>query len=181
MKVPQEQSQSQSKNQKNEKTEHLAQSNAGMYLASNHAKMIWQGNKSLIVKSMDFRDSVGKSFYLMGGNACYGVITIKSIAPITLKQFKDLSSKHRVTQREKEEWWAHKKGLFAYEFDFKKFDPPRTVAVPANVQTFVDEVKFLTEEEVKKSIEPFKPIKLQKPSKEFEDEKELADYLFGGN
>lgn len=180
--MPQDQNQNQNKSQKTEtKTEHLAQSNAGMYLASNHAKMIWQGNKSLIVKSVNFKESVGKSFYLMGGNACFGVIKIKSIAPITLKQFEELSGKHRVTQKEKEEWWTHKKGLFAYEFDFKKFDMPRTVAVPADIQTFVDEVKFLTEEEVKKSAEPFKPIKLQKPSKEFEDEKELADYLFGGN
>jgi hypothetical protein len=40
---------------------YLSESNDGLYLAENHAKMIWQGNKDLIVKEVEMKTLVGRS------------------------------------------------------------------------------------------------------------------------
>lgn len=116
----------------------------GLYLVEPHAKMIWQGNKDLIVKSVNFKDTVGNMYYLIGGNNCYGIIKIKKIKPINLKEFRELEHRHRISEQERTEWWPHKKVLFAYEFDIvKKFEEPKAVLVPQGIQTFVKDVKFL--------------------------------------
>ena len=76
--------------QKNKKESYLMESSDGLYLAENHAKMIWQGNKNLIVKSLNFKGLVEKVLYLIGGNESYGIIKITSIVPINIKGLKIL-------------------------------------------------------------------------------------------
>lgn len=173
-----------------EVSEYLTESTEGMYLAGNHARMIWQGNKSLIVKSVNFKQALGKVFYVIGANDCYGAIKIKSINEITLSKFRELEGKHRITQKECKEWFAGKKVLYAYEFDMvQKFDLPKRVSVPQEIKTFMKEVKFLSdydlvlvkkEPELIESVAPFQSFNLMEPAKRFCDERELLDYLFGG-
>ena len=74
--------------EKKKTNEPLQKSTKGINLASNHAKMIWQGNKDLIVKDTNTREAIGKLYYVVGGNDCYSVIKIKDVSQINLKQFK---------------------------------------------------------------------------------------------
>jgi len=134
---------------KTSSSEKLEESCAGFYQAENHAKMIWQGNKDLIVLGVDFKDSIGKSFYLVSGNNCYGVVRLKGNKQISMKEFDALAERHRVTDSEKKLWWSGKKVLYAYDFDFTKFEDFKRVAIPDKVETFVDRVEFLKEDDRK--------------------------------
>jgi len=145
---------------KKDKAEYLTETSAGMYLSANHAKMIWQGNKTLIVLGVNYRGTVGSRFYIIGGNDCYGVIKISSIQPIDLAAFRELSSRHRLTEKERKERWPNKKVLYAYFFDIvKKFDIPKRVAVLDGNRTFMEKVSFLSSEEkcLEDGIYEYKP------------------------
>lgn len=157
---------------------YLSESAAGFYFPGNHAKMIWQGNKSLIVKALEYKNVVDKVFYIIGDNNCYGALKITSKRAINLKEFAGLAERHRVNDKEKSEWFRGKKLLYAYEFEvLKKFDCPKRVSVPDDVETLISQVEFLKEE---LAPEPFQTFTLMKPAKEFFNEEKLLDYLFGG-
>jgi DNA adenine methylase len=140
--------------------EYLSETNKGIYLISQQAKMIWQGNKELIIKGLNYKNANGQAFYLIGGNDCYGVIKIKAIKEINLADFKNLESKHRITDLERKKLFPNKKVLFAYEFDFiKKFEEPRRVAVPTGTDNFMEDIKFLDETELIKDVIDYDPVK----------------------
>ena len=126
----------------------LVESREGLYLVPEHAHMIWTGSKTLIVKKKRFDFTVGKHFYLVGGNRCFGIIKIKSIEPITLKEFEELRNEHKITDEERKRWWPNAKTLYAYRFELvERFDPPKYVLVPPGTQTFMTTVKFLNQVE----------------------------------
>jgi phosphoribosyl 1,2-cyclic phosphodiesterase len=142
---------------------YLQQEMPGMYLIEPHARMIWQGSKTLIIKGKNFRNSAGKLYYLIGGNNVYGIIKINLISPIGLKQFKELEPKHKITNEERSEWWNGKQELYAYNFTFtKRFDEPKTTAIPQGVQTFIRNVKFLNDRvlELIKDVPNYDPSKI---------------------
>jgi len=171
--------------QKSKKYSFLTESSDGLYLAENHAKMIWQGNKNLIVKSLNFKGLVDKLLYIIGGNESYGVAQIKKITPLTLKRFKELEGRHRITEQERKLWWDGKKTLFAYEFDFvMKFDILRRVAIPEGTRNLLKGVKFLSDEKINATLtEKMKNIILVKNFVSFSGvdlelkEKEKKDFL----
>ncbi len=139
--------------QKSNDYSYLKESSDGLYLAENQAKMIWQGNKSLIVKSLNFKGLVDKLLYLIGGNESYGVIKIKKITPINLEKFKNLEERHRITDQERKLWWGTKQTLFAYEFEFvKKFGVLRRVAIPEGTRNLLKGVKFLFDEKINSTL-----------------------------
>ena len=126
--------------------QNLIQNLLGLNLAQNHAKMLWQGNKSLILKAKDYPNAKGKLFYVVGGNEAYGVIRITDIQPIDEKGFTEKANEHRITSQEKELWWPGKQKLFAYEFKIvRKFEQPQLVESTSPLTDLVDEVKFLSE------------------------------------
>lgn len=163
----------------------LIESSDGFYLSENHAKMIWQGNKGLIVKSLNFKGLVGKLLYIIGGNESYGIIKILKITPINLKRFKELSERHRITEQERKLWWIGKQTLFAYEFDFvKKFDILRRVSIPEGTRNLLKGVKFLSDKKINATLtEKMKNIILVKNFVSFSGvdlnlkEKEKKDFL----
>lgn len=149
---------------------HAIKNTEGLYLVAPHGKMIWQGNKTIIVKSKEFRGSLGKSYYLIEGNRCYGIIKIKSIHSINLEKFKELFLKHRITDEERYKWWMNKQILFAYEFELiKKFKEPRYIEKPKGIQIFIKNVKFLNLNTID-NIENIKEYDPAKPNNE-----QLAD------
>ena len=137
-----------SKKRSADSDKYLHEESAGIYLPENHANMIWQGNKRLIVLAIDCPGAVGKNFYLVGGNVCYGVVKITKKLQINLNQFKLLEDKHRITQRDMNEWWPGKKVFFAYMFDFNKLEIPRHVSSENDGKIFVQKVEFLSEKEM---------------------------------
>ena len=126
-------------------TEYLSETSNGIYLKGDHAKMIWQGNKTIIIQNMVFEHVKGKDLYLIGNNLCYGIIRVKDIKPVNIEEFRKMSSEHKITEKERNEWWTGKKQLYAYSFEFRRFDDPKRVAVEEGVQTFVKDVNFLSE------------------------------------
>ena len=127
-------------------SDQLIQSFEGFYIDGNHATMIWQGNKTLIIKPEIFIDSIGKLFYLIGGNDVYGIIKIRNIELIDLVEFNKRSSEHMITESERLKWWFSKKKLFAYEFDIVKlFEFPTLVGIPDGTKTIITDVQFLSE------------------------------------
>jgi hypothetical protein len=126
--------------------EQLMQNFNGLHFPENHAKMIWQGNESLIVREKYFTNVVGKLFYIVGSNLSYGVIRIVGVNPISLQEFSSLSEQHRVTEQERSLWWSGKKKLFAYEFKMvNKFDAPILTDVPNSDEFFMEQVNFLND------------------------------------
>jgi len=139
--------------------------------------MVWQGNKSLIVKPVNYRNIVDKVFYIIGGNDCYGALKITGKKEISLADFKKLGERHRITEKEAKEWFAGKKVLYAYEFEvLKKFELPVRVSIPSGTKTLIDKVEFLKESG---ELEPCKGFVPMKPAKEFCNEEKMLDYLFG--
>jgi len=147
------QNQNQNKNEK-----YLEESTQGIYLPDNHAKMIWQGNKKLLVDSCAYKDVVGKNFYVIGGNNCYGVVKVTQKKAITLKQFKELESYHKISELETKDWFKGKKILFAYSFEsVDMFPEPRSVSANKEKKLFSNFVLFLSEEDFKENLFKYDP------------------------
>ncbi len=126
--------------------EQLIQNFDGFHLAENQAKMIWQGNKTLIVKEQKFKNVKNKLFYFIGGNLAFGVIRIVDTKQIDLKDFEGLKDRHRVSDTERKLWWPGKQKFFAYEFKVvANFEEPRLVEVPGDDPSFIKDVKFLSD------------------------------------
>lgn len=135
--------------QKQDTEQYLSEVTDGFYLLDHHARMIWQKNKSLIVKSMKFENVEGKQFYLIGNNLAYSVIKINSVHPISLDMFRNLEEKHRISDKEAKNLFGSKKMLFAYEFEvIHNFDIPKMVAIPKDTTDFIAQVQFLSEPEI---------------------------------
>ncbi len=115
----------------------------GLYLVEPHGELIWRNRKRAIVKSVRFAAHLGEPLYLLSGKLCYGVIILDSPVEIDLKEFKDLSPKHLVSEEEREQWWPGKKKLFYYHVLIdKKFETPRKWKYVRGVQNFVLKVEF---------------------------------------
>jgi len=115
----------------------------GIYLTEPHGKLIWEGQKKLIVKSKAFTENVMTPLYLISGNKVFGIIKLRDPKPIDLEDFASLQSKHKISDKERSKWWPNKHKLFAYEFNFlKKFEEPKHYDAPQGVQVFIKEVKL---------------------------------------
>jgi len=143
-------------------SESLQERQSGICLEPNHAKMIWQGNKDVIVREKSYRFATNKPFYLIGSNECYGVIVITKTSQLTLNDFETLKNRHRITDEERKEWWPNKQMLYRYDFELvEKFDPIRLVKVKDGEQTFLYDVSFIGDP---KNIEEIESDKKYNPS-----------------
>jgi len=118
--------------------------NEALKLDESHTKMIWQGNKQMIVLPIEYKNSVGKSYYLVGGNNCYGIVKIVGCNPINIEQFNELESKHRMTEKERIMKWSEKKVLYSYNFEvLESFPIPRMVLLPNESGFFIESIAFM--------------------------------------
>lgn len=130
----------------------------GLYLVEPHGRLIAEGKKTLIVKSKNFKNQVGKDFFLLSGGLAFGIIRLKAPQQISLEDFEKLREKHQISEAERKEWWSGKESFFAFPFQLKElFSPAKTVKIPRGAQTFVKDVKLLEDEtEVELFIETLK-------------------------
>ena len=118
----------------------------GIYLPKPHAELIWSGEKKLIIKAKNYKNMINKPLYFMDKDYSYGILRLKKPKLISLKEFRQLADKHMITEEERKKWWGDNTKLYAYEFDIlDKFEDPKPVEIPAGVQTFVSETKFLSD------------------------------------
>lgn len=117
---------------------------AGLYLVEPHGELIWRSRKKAIVKSVRFTAHIGEPLYLLSGKLCYGIIKLDSAVEINLKEFKELTPKHLVSEEEREQWWNGKRKLFYYPVIIEKiFETPRKWRYETGVQNFVKHVEFI--------------------------------------
>ena len=139
----------------------------GFYLAEPHAKWVFTGKKSLIVKAKSF-DIKNKLHLLCGKDYVYGVIIIRDI----ISDF-DISATqkfHLVSPSQAKRWW---KGLnlYLYMFEFHPFEKPLEYDRPQGVQTFLKKVEIKEQKDIglpfKGDLKPIglSPFKIPPPHK----------------
>jgi DNA adenine methylase len=118
--------------------------NSGIYLVAPHAKRVWTGEKTLIVKSKSFPGVMNKPLYYCDRKACYGVLKLTKITPIGIAAFKQRTKEHMISEQEREKWWPNAVKLFAYNFEIEEnFDQPRDYVYKQGYQTFMNGVELL--------------------------------------
>jgi len=129
----------------------------GIYLKPPHGQYIWEGKKTLVVKSRPF-NIVRRSYILVSGDFAYGIINFTKQDKIDIAQFDKLKPYHLITDTERKEWWANDRELYAYEFKFTPYSEPIEVKVPRGTQNFIRKVKV--DAKFIKDIETFNPEKI---------------------
>ncbi len=115
----------------------------GLYLTPPHGELIWDGKKSALVKSIKLSNHVEEPLYLLSGKYCYGIIKLGKPVQINLREFKELSGKHQITEDEKRKWWPGKEILYYYPVNIiRRWQPPREWKIQKGAQVFVKDVKF---------------------------------------
>jgi len=66
----------------------------GLYLVDPHPKLIWEGQKTAIVKTIPLKEHVDQPLYLLGKRLAYGIIVLEKPRVIDLDEFKDLEVYH---------------------------------------------------------------------------------------
>ncbi|MHC1572274.1 MAG: ATP-dependent DNA ligase, partial [Methanosarcinales archaeon] len=126
-------------------SESLIDAESGIYLVAPHAKLIADGKKTAIVKTIPLKDYIGKDLYLLSGKECYGVIRLGKPKVIDLDGFKATRQKHMITDEERKRWWRGKTHFYLFPVKVRQvFDPPKQVKIPQGVQTVVRDVEFLS-------------------------------------
>jgi len=117
-----------------------------MYIVPRHAKLIYDGEKTLIIKAREYKSHIDEPLFLIDNKLAYGIIYLQEPKEISIEEFKSLRDRHRITDKELEEWWGKRDKLYAYEFKFVKFPVPKPIRAPKGAQTFVkaSNIKFLT-------------------------------------
>ena len=119
---------------------------SGIYLVQPHGELIWKGQKKAIVKSVKFKAHIGERLYLLSNDLCYGIIILDTPSEMTLKEFRELRHKHRISESERVLWWPGKKKLYYYPVSrAEMFRVPRKWKYIKGVQTFVSDVELLEE------------------------------------
>lgn len=133
------------------------------YLSPNHAKMIWQGNETMIICDKEDKALVGKEMFYAEANNCYGKIKIIGISQIDSNKFEELSAQHRFSPEEKQVLFGKNNKLFSYFFEkTENFEFP--IPIASGELGFLPEVKFLSD-------------KLADDGVAFENEEVVRDFI----
>jgi len=109
----------------------------GIIMVEPHGKMIWEGNKKLIVKSEQF-DIASKFFYLIENDRCYGIIKITSVEKMTPELFEEMHYLHQISDDEKKKWWGDLKEFWAYQFNMvTRYSTPLKIKPPQGMNDFI--------------------------------------------
>jgi ATP-dependent DNA ligase len=153
------------KKMKKNRIYNLMEESPGLFLNPPHAKLIFNYAKKTIILPKLYRNSIGRTYYVVQDNECCGAINIKSAKPVSLKEFKNTQAEHRITEEEREKWWGDKKVLYAYFFDvLQKFDKPKKIKEMKD-RSLGKNIKFLSEKknperkiELSERIKPVKSL-----------------------
>lgn len=136
----------------------LFESKEGMYLPEPHARLLWDGKKTLIVKARYYTDMIGKLLYVIDQRFAYAVVRLKKPFIFDVNDFEKYRDEHHITDEEKNKWWKDRKKLFGYPFDIVyKYDTPRRIEYVKGTQTFVKNVKFLSYIEMIEDVSSYDP------------------------
>ena len=117
----------------------------GLYLTEPHARMLWTGEKTLIIKIRPYRKLANKPIYLLG-DYVYGVGRHSlPEGPYPAEEvLVNLADKHRVTPEEFRRWWDEAKEVYLYTWEWiKRFDEPKRYIRFKGPQVYYRKVKLL--------------------------------------
>lgn len=107
-----------------------------------HGGYIASGKKRALVKSRHYRIS-GQRLLIIERKAALCVITLGVPREISLAGFRRARSRHLVTERERQKWWATKKRFWLYPvLSVRRLRRPVSVDYPQGVQGFVRKVSL---------------------------------------
>jgi len=127
-------------------TKELAQT-PGIYLPAPHAKWLWQGKKTLIIKAKNYKNMTDRTLFVCDNRYVYGVIRLHPPHKISLKEFKERQHLHLVSDEEAKKWWGNRKEFWEYSFEWiDKFEEPKRWKWVPGTQTFIDKIEFINKE-----------------------------------
>lgn len=132
----------------------------GLYLTEPHGELIYEGKKSAIVKSREFKRLQEFSILVSGAKA-YGLLRFKKPEIISINEFKEKEKEHLIKEEERIKWWSSKAQLFFYAIrDYIPFEKPKSVKQTTGAQIFIEKVEYIqggNMDEELKTIEVSKP------------------------
>ena len=119
----------------------------GLILVKSHAQMVAEGKKTIFIKSEEFQKYVGKELFVIAEHEAWAIIKFSAPKKITIKQFEELRSRHKISDEERREWWGGKRNLYAYKiFPVKSFSPAIKAEYEEGPKVFVREVSVSIKE-----------------------------------
>lgn len=93
----------------------------GLIIVGPHGTYIRTRVKTLIVKSRKLNSIINQKLLLIENKLGLGIIILGHPKKITLSQFDKLRKFHRITEKERIDWWPSYQFLYAYPIINKKF------------------------------------------------------------
>ena len=137
----------------------------GLYLVPPHARYIWEGRKTLIVKTKNApKDYIGQPIFFLEDQKVYGILMIDEVhGPFDAQAVREkLRHRHLITDEEWEAWAKEypswNKQVYCYEFTvLDRFDKPVYYEPAPGTQVWIKEVELqdfvsMSREEFKKYI-----------------------------
>ncbi len=116
---------------------------AGIYVDPPGGKLIAQGRKTAIVKSIENHKFIGKPLALVSGNYIWGKVSLDSPVKIDQEQFEQLFWRHRLKDEDRKERFKDMKFMWYYPLQILDvFQVPKFYSFPKGKKTFMEEVKI---------------------------------------
>lgn len=109
----------------------------GIILVYPHGSYIADGTKKFIIKSKHYIKCVNKPLLLIENKKALGIIVIEFMGSINLKQFNEKQNLHKISERERKEWWPGYRTLYSYAVVHKTIFTPISVEYPPGPQAFI--------------------------------------------
>jgi len=120
---------------------------SGLILVEPHGKLLVDGKKTLMVKSIRLKDIQNKPWLIIQGDEALGVVMFGKAEQISLEEFEELRDEHKISEEEREKWWPEKRTFYKYKplvvYRFKK---PAKVVREKGPQVIIKQVKFADQE-----------------------------------
>ena len=118
----------------------------GLILVESHGTYIYDGEKTIIIKSINLSHISNVPLLLIEHKDALGIIYLSAPIEINISQFNKLKNKHMITDEERKLWWPKYKKLYQYNIiKFHKFKYKFAVTYPQGPQVLVkpENIHFL--------------------------------------
>src|SRR5437868_12655532 len=110
----------------------------GIIIVEPHGTYIYDGSKTMIIKSLKLHDISHKPLLLIQNKEALGIIYLDDYVEINLREFNKLRKFHKITEDERKLWWRDKVRLYKYNIiKIKLFDIPIPIAYPKGPQVLI--------------------------------------------
>lgn len=121
----------------------------GIIIVEPHGTYIYDGNKTMIIKSLNLHNVSHKPLLLIQNKEALAVIYLDDPIKINLSKFNELRKFHKITEYERKEWWNNKSELYKYNI-IKKilFEIPVPICYDLGPQVLVKPINIKKYQEI---------------------------------